>query len=119
MEDICEVRCIHAASVARANLGRTEDAVLEQAAALMAALADPTRLKIVDSLRTGELCVCDLAAVLRMTVSAISHQLRLLRTARLVRARKDGKIVFYTLDDEHVERLLETALEHCRERGAE
>jgi len=116
VEDICEVRCIHAANVARANLGRTEEPVLEEAAALLGAIADPTRLKIVDALRMGELCVCDLAAVLRMTVSAISHQLRLLRASRLVRSRKEGKIVFYALHDEHVEKLLDTALEHCRER---
>ena len=116
MEDICEVRCIHAANVARANLGRTDESVLEETAALLGAIADPTRLKIVDSLRMGELCVCDLAAVLRMAVSAVSHQLRLLRVSRLVRSRKEGKIVFYALHDEHVEKLLDTALEHCRER---
>jgi DNA-binding transcriptional ArsR family regulator len=117
MKDICETRGIHPASVARANLGRTEESVLGTAAALLGTMADPTRIKIVDALRLGELCVCDLAAVLGMTVSAVSHQLRLLRTARLVRARKDGKVVFYTLDDEHVERILDVALEYCRERG--
>ena len=117
MKDICKIRCIHPASVALANLGRTEDSVLETAAALLTAMADPTRIKILDALRMGELCVCDLAAVLGMTVSAVSHQLRLLRTARLVRARKDGKVVFYTLADEHVERILDMALDHCRERG--
>lgn len=117
MKDICEIRCIHPASVARANLGRTEESVLETAAALLSAMADPTRIKILDALRMGELCVCDLAAVLGITVSAVSHQLRLLRTARLVRARKDGKVVFYTLDDDHVEQILDMALEHCRERG--
>lgn len=90
---------------------------MEESAALLGAMADPTRIKILDALRMGELCVCDLAAVLGMTVSAVSHQLRLLRTARLVRARKDGKVVFYTLDDDHVEQILDMALEHCRERG--
>ena len=118
MKDICEIRCIHPASVARANLGRTGEEELEHAAALLGAMADPTRIKILDALRMGELCVCDLAAVLKMTVSAVSHQLRLLRTARLVRARKDGKVVFYTLDDGHVEKILDTALEHSREGGA-
>ncbi|GAB6112384.1 ArsR/SmtB family transcription factor [Desulfomicrobium salsuginis] len=119
MNEICEVRCIHPANVARAHLGRTEARELEEAAALLGAMADPTRVKILDALRMGELCVCDLAAVLQMTVSAVSHQLRLLRAARLVRGRKDGKVVFYTLDDDHVERILDTALEHCRERGAQ
>jgi DNA-binding transcriptional ArsR family regulator len=117
MSDVCEIRCIHPASVARANLGRTEEDTLDAAAALLGAMADPTRIKILDALRMGELCVCDLAAVLKMSVSAVSHQLRLLRTARLVRPRRDGKVVFYCLQDEHVERLMDMALEHCRERG--
>lgn len=115
--DSYEKRCIHPANVARANLGRTGEQELEESAALLGVMADPTRIKILDALRMGELCVCDLAAVLGMTVSAVSHQLRLLRTARLVRARKDGKVVFHTLDDEHVERILDMALDHCRERG--
>jgi DNA-binding transcriptional ArsR family regulator len=119
MDEICEIRCIHPASVARARLGRTDDRELGEAAALLGAMADPTRVRILDALRMGELCVCDLAAVLGMTVSAVSHQLRLLRAARLVRGRKDGKVVFYALDDEHAERILDTALEHCRERGGE
>lgn len=117
VEDVCEIRCIHSASVARANFGRTDDTVLEELAALLGVMADPTRLKIIDALRMGELCVCDLAAVLKMTVSAISHQLKLLRAARLVRPRREGKIVFYSLHDEHVELFLDTALEHCRERS--
>ena len=111
MNDICEIRCIHPASVARANLARTEDDILAAAAALLGAMADPTRIRILDALRTGELCVCDLAAVLTMSVSAVSHQLRLLRS------RREGKVVFYSLQDEHVERLLDMALEHCREKG--
>lgn len=116
MEDMCEVRCIHAESVARAGEGRTDDRVLEEAAALLGVIADPTRLKIVDALRLGELCVCDLAAVLGMSISAISHQLRLLRASRLVRGRRAGKIVFYALHDDHVEKLLGMAIDHCRER---
>ncbi len=116
MEDICEVRCIHAESVARAGEGRTDERVLEEAAALLGVLADPTRLKIVDALRLGELCVCDLAAVLGMSVSAISHQLRLLRASRSVRGRRAGKVVFYTLHDAHVAKLVDMAIDHCRER---
>ncbi|HCU67750.1 MAG TPA: transcriptional regulator [Desulfomicrobium sp.] len=118
MNKVRETHCIHPADVARAKLGRTEARELEGVAALLGAMADPTRVRILDALRMGELCVGDLAAVLQMTVSAVSHQLRLLRTARLVRARKEGKVVFYVLDDEHVERILDIALDHCRERGA-
>lgn len=116
MTDVCEVRCIHQDSVNKALEGRTDDGVLEEAARLLGVISDPTRLKIMDALRLGELCVCDLAAVLGMSVSAISHQLRLLRTARLVRGRRDGKIIFYTIHDEHVEKLMDTALDHCRQR---
>jgi DNA-binding transcriptional ArsR family regulator len=116
MTDVCEVRCIHQDSVNKALEGRTDDGVLEEAARLLGVISDPTRLKIMDALRLGELCVCDLAAVLGMSVSAISHQLRLLRTARLVRGRRDGKIIFYTIHDEHVEKLMDMALDHCRQR---
>ena len=115
MEDVCEVRCIHAENVARAVVGKTDENALAQAAELLRVLADPTRMKIVDALRLGELCVCDMAAVLGMSVSAISHQLRLLRTARLIRGRRAGKVIFYMLDDDHVEKLISVALEHCRE----
>ena len=84
MIKIRETHCIHPADVARANLGRTETRELEGVAALLGAMADPTRVRIIDALRMGELCVGDLAEVLQMNVSAVSHQLRLLRTARLV-----------------------------------
>ncbi|MGE4442003.1 MAG: ArsR/SmtB family transcription factor [Desulfomicrobium sp.] len=119
MIDVCQVRCIHEDSVNRAREGRTDDGVLEEAAGLLGVISDPTRLKIMDSLRQGELCVCDLAAVLSMSISAVSHQLRVLRTARLVRGRRAGKVIFYTIHDEHVERLMDMALEHCRQRCGE
>jgi DNA-binding transcriptional ArsR family regulator len=119
MIDVCQIRCIHQDSVNKALEGRTDDKVLEEAAALLGVISDPTRLKIMDALRTGELCVCDLAAVLAMSISAVSHQLRLLRTARLVRGRRAGKVIFYTLHDAHVEKLMDMALEHCSQRCGE
>jgi DNA-binding transcriptional ArsR family regulator len=76
------------------------------------ALADPTRVRMLHALSHAQLCVGDLAAVLEMSESAVSHQLRLLRSLRVVRARRDGKLVFYTLDDEHVARLFQLSLEH-------
>lgn len=79
---------------------------------LFSLLGDPTRLRIVDALSRRELCVHDLAHVLGKTVSAVSHQLRLLRGARLVRHRREGKLVIYSLDDEHVTRLVSAGLEH-------
>ena len=119
MIEVCQTRCIHEDSVKKARAGRTDDGVLEEAARLLGAISDPTRLKIMDCLRQGELCVCDLSAVLSMSISAVSHQLRLLRTARLVRGRRAGKVIFYTLHDEHVEKLMDMALEHCRQRCGE
>ncbi|MCI0708039.1 MAG: metalloregulator ArsR/SmtB family transcription factor [Ignavibacteriae bacterium] len=78
-------------------------------------LSDPTRLKIVLALAKEELCVFDIAKLLEVTESAISHQLRLLKTLRLVKYRKDGKMVFYSLDDEHIEDLIRIASRHVAE----
>ena len=80
------------------------------------ALGDPTRVRMLDALSRGEMCVGELAALLRMTESAISHQLRLLRGLRIVRARRQGRLVFYALDDAHVVRLFAQGLEHVQER---
>ena len=88
------------------------DSTAAQLAETFKALADPTRVRMLHALSHAELCVGDLAAVLAMTESAVSHQLRLLRSLRVVRARRDGKLVIYTLDDEHVARLFQLSLEH-------
>ena len=77
--------------------------------------ADSTRVRILYVLEESEMCVCDLAALLGMTQSAISHQLRALKNARLVKARRDGKTVFYSLADQHVKTILDQGLEHIRE----
>ncbi|MFW6292911.1 MAG: ArsR/SmtB family transcription factor [Spirochaetota bacterium] len=79
---------------------------------LFRALADETRTKILYLLSQQELCVCDLAHLLDMTLPAVSHHLRLLKTMRLVRSRRDGKQVFYALDDDHILSLIEIAREH-------
>jgi DNA-binding transcriptional ArsR family regulator len=76
------------------------------------ALSDPTRVRIVSLLKDNELCVCDLAAALEMSQSAVSHQLRSLRDLRLVRWRRQGRQIFYTLNDEHVADLFQRGLEH-------
>ena len=79
-------------------------------------LGDVTRVRILDALSRSELCVCDIAQLLGLSESAVSHQLRLLRGMRLVRARRDGRMVFYTLDDQHIVRLFEQGMEHVEER---
>jgi len=77
--------------------------------------ADPSRLRILGALAAGELCVCDLAAALELSQSAVSHQLAVLKRSRLVRYRRDGQTVFYTLDDDHVRQILAVASEHLSE----
>lgn len=82
------------------------------------ALGDPTRVRLLDALSHGELCVCDLATLLGLSESATSHQLRLLRTLRLVRARRAGRMVFYALDDRHIVTLFKQGLRHVEEADA-
>lgn len=79
------------------------------------ALGDPTRVRILDALSHGELCVCDLAAVLGLSQSAVSHQLRVLRGIRLVKPRRDGRVVFYSLDDQHIIAIFKQTLQHVEE----
>ena len=78
------------------------------------ALADPTRVRLVSALSSTELCVSDLAAVLGMTQSAVSHQLRTLRDLRLVKSRRSGREIFYTLDDDHIRQLFQLGLSHIQ-----
>jgi len=93
----------------------------DQSAAALAetfrALGDLTRVRLLDALARSELCVQDLASKLHLTESAVSHQLRLLRNMRLVRTRRDGRMVFYALDDAHIVGLLEQGLDHVEEQG--
>ncbi|MBA3875871.1 MAG: transcriptional regulator [Anaerolinea sp.] len=115
-EDRCETECIHPEHV-RPLLGRTlsgEGAL--RVGDLFGLLADPTRARILHALTlTEELCVCDLALLLGLSVSALSHQLRLLRDRDAVARRKVGRIVYYRLADDHVRRLLTDALVHVGE----
>ena len=78
-------------------------------------LGDGTRIKILNALFYSEMCVCDIAALLGMTQSAISHQLRVLKQGRLVKHRKEGKSVYYSLDDEHIKHIIEQGLTHIKE----
>ena len=89
-----------------------DDATTARMAETFKALADPTRVRILHALSHAELCVGDLALLLGMSESAVSHQLRMLRNLHIVRSRRDGKLVFYTLDDDHVIRLFQLSLEH-------
>lgn len=110
----CEIAAIHPPAVFAA---RTALAALPPPAAvsgLFALLADPTRLRLVAALSAGELCVCDLAMATGINRSRVSHQLRILREGRLVRSRRDGRVIFYSLDDEHVHDLLAMGIAHAQ-----
>jgi DNA-binding transcriptional ArsR family regulator len=80
-------------------------------------LGDPTRVRILDALSRGELCVCHLSQLLGLSESAVSHQLRLLRNTRVVRARREGRLMYYALDDKHVLTLFRQGLKHVEEHG--
>jgi len=111
----CQVRALHEDEVARARRSALSDSDVEGLAGLFKVLGDPTRTRILRALRSGELCVCDISHVLDMSISSVSHQLRVLREHDLVRFRREGKIVFYSLADPHVMALHDRALEHIRE----
>jgi ArsR family transcriptional regulator, lead/cadmium/zinc/bismuth-responsive transcriptional repressor len=111
-KDCCEVTIINDEIVTEASkVQLTEDMVVKMAN-FYQALSDPTRLRIVHTLIHAEMCVCDLAAVLEMTQSSISHQLRYLKNLALIKRRKVGRMVYYSIDDEHVLTLFETGLAH-------
>ena len=114
-QEFCSCAIVHEEAVQNAIAAEANPAELASLSELFKLYADPTRLRIMDALRTGELCVCDLAAVLGMTQSAVSHQLATLRHARLVRTRRDGKVVYYSLDDGHVGGIVELARTHISE----
>jgi ArsR family transcriptional regulator len=94
-----------------------DDASASALAETFKVLGDPTRVRILDALSREEVPVCDLAQRLGLTQSAVSHQLRLLRSMRLVRSRRDGRHIYYALDDDHIVKLFKQGLEHVQERG--
>lgn len=110
----CEDDQIHEALVYRVQNRLLDGLTATRLAEVFAALSDPSRVRLLAALAETELCVHDLAAVLGMSQSAVSHQLRLLRTLHLVRFRKEGRTVYYALDDDHIRQLLGCGLEHIR-----
>jgi DNA-binding transcriptional ArsR family regulator len=114
-EDGCQVRIVHLDRVEKARREIISERELERLALIYKVLGDPNRLKMVMALRNVEMCVCDLAAFTGLSESAVSHQLRRLKDLVLVKSRRNGPIIYYALDDEHVSGLLEVGLEHVRE----
>ncbi len=117
-DDVCQCTVLHQDRLDRVQSGFPEGADLEVASEVFRLLGDPGRLRIVQALATEELCVCDLATFLGASSSAVSHQLRLLKQARLVKNRRDGKVVYYRLDDDHIRALLDQARAHAAEDAA-
>ena len=115
--DLCEIVHLHPARVAELRAALIDQDDVADLAETFRALGDPTRVRILDALSHGELCVCDLAALVKMSESAVSHQLRLLRNLRLVRPRREGRMVFYALDDGHIMTLFRQGLRHVQENG--
>jgi len=115
MNDTCQVECVHVDNVERVGAKMESDEKLFELAELFKAFGDSTRIRILHALSFSELCVCDLAQLLNMSSSAISHQLRVLRGQKIVRYRKDGKNVIYNLVDSHVLTLLDQGLQHVKE----
>ena len=114
---VCEEAVVHTDVTRRALALLPEESRLFDLAELYKIFGDSTRIKILYLLFESEMCVCDVADALHMTVSAISHQLRILKNAKLVRFRREGKSVIYALDDDHVRQILELGLEHIREEA--
>jgi len=113
--EACECHAIHEEVVREVRSQLPEEELLLDLAELFKVFGDSTRVRIINALLHAELCVCDIGALLGMSKSAISHQLRILRQSRLVKNRRDGKIVFYSLDDKHVEGIITQGLAHVRE----
>ena len=114
-QETCLARIIHTERIEKARQKSLSVPDHEKLVNLFKAMRDPTRLRILFALVSEEMCVCDLAAALGMTESAVSHQLRRLRDQALVAARREGQVVYYSLDDEHVAALLEVGLLHASE----
>ena len=113
--DVCQVEFVDRARVDAVCSDMPDAEVIGALSEIFKVLGDPTRLRIVSALGVKELCVCDLANLLGSSISAVSHQLRVLRNLKLVKNRKKGKMVYYSLDDECVETLLAEGLRHIGE----
>ncbi|MGE4276612.1 MAG: ArsR/SmtB family transcription factor [Lawsonibacter sp.] len=111
----CEENLIHQGTVEQVRSLLPEDEVLYDLAELFKIFGDSTRVKILYALLEAELCVCDIAKLMEVSQSAVSHQLRVLKSSKLVKFRREGKTVFYSLADEHVIRIISQGMEHILE----
>lgn len=111
----CDVTEVHDGTLAQVRALLPQDETLYDLAELFKIFGDSTRIKILYALLESELCVCDLAKLMEVSQSAVSHQLRVLKASKLVKFRKEGKVVYYSLADDHVLRILSQGMEHLME----
>ena len=113
--ELCQEYFLHEDRLEDAREGSPTEEMVYDLVELFKVFGDVTRVKIIYVLLESEMCVCDIASLLDMTQSAISHQLRVLKKARLVKFRKEGKTVFYSLDDQHIDKIFSFGLDHIKE----
>ncbi|MGL5150292.1 MAG: ArsR/SmtB family transcription factor [Clostridium sp.] len=113
--ETCNCNIIHEDVVIKVKDTLPQDETLYELAEFFKVFGDSTRIKIICALFQEEMCVCDLAALLGVSQSAISHQLRTLKAARLVKFRRDGKVIYYSLDDDHIKHIFDEGLKHIKE----
>ncbi len=113
--ECCDVICIHSDKVEKVRESMPKDSLLSELADFYKVFGDTTRIRILCVLLEAEMCVCDLAEVLGMTQSAISHQLRVLKQMKLVKNRREGKTVYYSLADRHIQSIISQGMEHITE----
>ena len=113
--ETCAIKGIHRSTVRAVRRAMPEVVHLYDLADFFKLFGDSTRLGILWALSESEMCVCDICALLRMKQPAVSHQLKNLKQARIVKARRDGKVIYYSLDDDHIRKLLNLGMEHLQE----
>lgn len=114
-DEKCEVTLIHEDNVKKAINELPDDELIADLSDMFKIFGDQTRVKILMALESGEMCVCDIAAVMNMSQSAISHQLRVLKQSNIVKTRREGKVVYYSISDDHVKEIFNTAMVHVQE----
>lgn len=114
-DEKCEVTLIHEDNVKKAINELPDDELIADLSDMFKIFGDQTRVKILMALESAELCVCDIAAVMNMSQSAISHQLRVLKQSNIVKTRRQGKVVYYSISDNHVKEIFDIAMVHVQE----
>lgn len=117
LEFICGEKCPHYKKINEVKLTEPNREQIQDLSNMFKIFADDTRLRIICSILNTELCVCDLCELLELNQSTVSHQLQILRNAKLVKYRREGKQIYYSLQDEHIEQIISTSLEHILEEG--